>query len=817
MQTKARLVVIGAGIVGCSAAYHLAMRGWRDIVVLDQGPLPHTGGSTSHAPGGLSLISGSRLLTELAQYSVPLYADLTFEGRTGAALVGGLEVAKSSERLAELKRRAGWGKSFGVECHLLTPTECGEKAPLLDTSSILGGLFTPDAGIGRPVTACQAMMQEAERRGAVRFQGDTSVVGFTLEGGRIREVVTDLGHIETEAVLLAAGIWGPILGRMAGITVPLQPMEHLYATVGPIPELAALGTDIAMPIVRVHDNGAYCRMHGAEFGIGNYDHAPLSVDPENIVSHRLSREPTKRAFTPEHFSQTHRAVEALFPAIREKPVTHSFNGVFSFTPDGMPILGPHRDVGNLWVGEAVWVTHGGGVGRLLADWMTDGHPGMDVREADVNRFTAHALTRAYIRTRGRESYRNTHTINHPAEPMAQPRDLRRTAFHARVAEQGGVFVEAGGWERAAWCEANAALVEMAAVPARDGWAARHWSPIQGAEHLATRRTAGLYDVSPLTKTLLNGPGALALLQEVCTNDMDVQVGQVVYTLSCEETGGIRSDMTVVRLAQNCFRIMGSSASGPRDQAWLRAHAEHLRSDVAISDETSALCGLGLWGPAARDILARATGSDVSNEAIPYYTARRIEVGVVPALALRISYVGEHGYEIYTPTEYGLKLWDALWDAGHDHGLIVGGTGAMDSLRVEKCYRRLGADIHADTDPFAAGLGFAIDLSKPSFIGRSALAERKITPSGHKLACFALDDPSAVVLGREPILMGDRPIGYVTSANTGYSIGRHIGFGYLPDQFAVPGQSLTVEYFGQRLAATVVAEPLFDAEGARLVG
>ncbi|GJD49786.1 Dimethylglycine oxidase [Methylobacterium crusticola] len=817
MQTKARLVIIGAGIVGCSTAYHLAKRGWRDIVVLDQGPLPHTGGSTSHAPGGLSLISGSRFLTELARYSVPLYASLAVEGLAGAAQVGGLEVAKSPERWAELKRRAGWGKSFGVECHLLTPAECGAKAPLLDPSSLLGGLFTPGAGIGRPVTACQAMTREAESLGAVRFQGGTTVVGLTLEGGRIREVVTDRGRIETEAVLLAAGIWGPILGRMAGITVPLQPMEHLYATVGPVPELAALGTDIAMPIVRVHDNGAYCRMHGAEFGIGNYDHAPLSVDPEDIVSHRVSREPTKRAFTPEHFSRTHRAVEALFPAIQGKPVTHSFNGMFSFTPDGMPVLGPHRDVGNLWLGEAVWVTHGGGVGRLLADWMTDGHPGMDVREADVNRFTAHALTRAYIRTRGRESYRNTHAVIHPAEPMALPRDLRRTAFHARVAERGGVFVEAGGWERAAWCEANAALAETASVPARAGWEARHWSPIQGAEHLATRRAAGLYDVSPLTKTLVAGPGALALLQEVCTNDMDVPVGQVAYTLSCEENGGIRSDMTVVRLAPDRFRIMGSAASGPRDQAWLRAHAERLRSDAAISDETSALCGLGLWGPAARDILARATASDVSNEAIPYYTARQIEVGVVPALALRISYVGEHGYEIYTPTEYGLRLWDALWDAGQEHGLIAGGTGAMDSLRVEKGYRRLGADIHADADPFAAGLGFAVDLTKPSFIGRPVLAERLITPAGRKLACLTLDDPAAVVLGREPILAGDRTVGYVTSSNTGYSVGRHIAFGYLPDQFAVPGQSLAVEYFGQRFAARVVAEPLFDTGGARLEG
>ena len=455
----ARLVIIGAGIVGCSVAYHLARRGWRDIVVLDQGPLPHTGGSTSHAPGGLSLISGSRFLTELAKYGVPLYADLAVDGVAGAAIVGGLEVAKSDERWAELKRRAGWGRSFGVECHLLGPSECRERAPLLDPSTIRGGLFSPGAGIGRPVVACEAMARDAQGLGAARFQGGTAVTGFEREGGRIRAVLTDRGRIATDAVLLAAGIWGPLLGRMAGITVPLQPMEHLYATVGPVPELAALGTDIGMPIVRVHDNGAYCRMHGAEFGIGTYDHEPLSVEPEDIASHRLSREPTKLAFTPQHFAGTHRAIEALFPAIRGKPIVKSFNGMFSFTPDGMPILGPHPELPNLWLGEAVWVTHGGGVGRLLADWMSDGHPGLDVREADVGRFAAHALTRSYIRTRGRESYRNTHAIIHPAEPMARPRDLRRTPFHARVAEQGGVFVEAYGWERAAWCEANGAPLD----------------------------------------------------------------------------------------------------------------------------------------------------------------------------------------------------------------------------------------------------------------------------------------------------------------------------------------------------------------------
>jgi glycine cleavage system aminomethyltransferase T/glycine/D-amino acid oxidase-like deaminating enzyme len=819
MQTKARLVIIGAGIAGCSAAYHLAGLGWRDIVVLDAGPLFHTGGSTSHAPGGLSLISASRLLTEFAKYSLPLYAGLEANGRYGAALIGGLEVARSEARWNELKRRAGWGRSEGVECHLLTPAECHQLVPVIDKHQIVGGLFSPGAGIGEPVTISEALARAAMDQGAAAFHGQTTVIGIELDHAaaarRVKAVITDRGRLETEAILICAGIWGPLIGRMAGITIPLMPMEHPYIRVGPIPELAALGKEIALPIVRVHDHLVYCRMHGAQWGIGNYNHPPRPVEPEHLRRHGESNgEPSKHPITPEHFQEPLERLGEVFPMIRGKPITDGFNGLFSFTPDGMPILGPHPEVDGLWLAEAIWITHAGGAGRAMAEWMTHGVPSLDVREADVSRFHRHALTKAYIRVRGEESYKNTHLILHPSEPMQRPRGIRRTPFYERYAAQRAVFIEIGGWERAAWCESNLGLAEPD-VPARSGWAAQYWSCAQAAEHLRTRGTAALFDMSTFMKLEVHGPDALAQLQWVFTNQMDVPIGRVVYTLMLDFDGGIRSDMTVARLAADRFRVLSGAGSGPRDLAWLRRQGQARNFDVHISDVTSAYGVIGLWGPKSREVLTAATEDDVANAAFPYYSAREIRLGAAHGYAMRVSYVGELGWEVYVPTEYAVSVWDTLWDAGRPLGLIAAGTGAMDSLRIEKGYRRLGFDIDANHNPFEAGMESVIRWQKGDFIGREALLRLKEQPLARKLACLTLDQPGDVVMGREPILDGGRVVGFVSSANTGYSLGRHIAYGYLPVALAVPGQKLRIEYFGQHLPATVAAEPLFDPQGERL--
>jgi glycine cleavage system aminomethyltransferase T/glycine/D-amino acid oxidase-like deaminating enzyme len=815
MPNKARLVIIGAGIAGCSAAYHLAQLGWRDIVVVEQGPLFATGGSTSHAPGGLSLISSSRMLTDFASYGVPLYARLAVDGRPGATLVGGLEVARSEARWAELKRRAGWGKSYGVEAHLLEPHEVRQLVPVLDEHQILGGLFSPGAGIGAPVVIAQAMAQAAIDMGAATFQPHTTVTGIERDGRRVTAVVTDQGRIETDLVLLCAGIWGPLVGRLAGIVVPLMPMEHQYVKVGPIPELAAFGREIAMPIVRVHDHLMYCRMHGDQWGMGNYNHVPLPVEPEHIRPHgHPDDEPSKNAFTPEHFAEPFNQLAEVFPMVRGRPITESFNGMFSFTTDGMPIIGPHPEVDGLWLAEAIWITHGGGAGRAVAQWMDSGVPPLDLREADVSRFHRHALTPSYIRARGDETYRNTHLIIHPAEPMARPRGIRRTPFYERYQDQQAFFIEMGGWERAAWCEANAGLAEPD-LPARTGWAAQFWSPVQAAEHLRTREAAALFDMSTFTKIEVEGPDALALMQWVFTNQMDVPLGRVVYTLLLDFNGGMRSDMTVSRLAADRFRILSGAGAGPRDLAWLRRQAQVRGFQVTLRDVSSAYGAIGLWGPRARAVLAAATEDDVSNAAFPYYTARELTIGAAQVYALRVSYVGELGWEIYVPPDTAVHVWDALWRAGRPLGLIAAGSGAMDSLRIEKGYRRLGFDMDANYTPFEAGMEHTLRWKKGDFIGREALLRLKDQPLARRLTCLTLDRPGDVVLGREPVLEGERAVGFVSSANTGYSIGQHVAYAYLPPELAQPGQKLSIEYFGQRLPATVAAEPLFDPDGARL--
>ena len=815
METRARLVIIGAGIVGCSTAYHLAQLGWRDMVVLDAGPLFHTGGSTSHAPGGLTLIAGSRLMTEFAQYGLPLYASLEVNGRRGANLLGSVELARSEVRWNELKRRLGWGRASGVECHLLSPSECRRLLPVMDETQVVGGLFTGGTGIGAPVVAAEAMANAAMGMGAATFHGRTSVTGIERRGHRVTAVVTDRGRIEAEQVLICAGIWGPLIGRMAGIVVPLMPMEHQYARIGPIPELSALGEGATMPIVRVHDHMMYCHAFGDLWGIGNYNHVPLPVAPEKIRQRRPGDdEPSRNPFTLHHFKEPLEQISQVFPMVRGRPIAEAFNGMFSFTPDGHPILGPHPEVDGLWLAEAVWITHAGGVGRAVAEWMTHGAPSLDLREADVSRFHRHALTPEYIRVRAGEAYRNVHAIVHPAEAMNHPRGIRHTPFYERYAAEGAIFIEIGGWERAAWCASNAGI-EASGLPARSGWAAQHGSPVQAAEHLRTRAAAALFDMSAFTKIDVEGPDALALMQGVFTNQMDVPVGKVVYTLMLDLNGGIRSDMTVVRLAADGFRILSGAAAGPRDLAWLRRQANARGFDVRITDVSSTYGTIGLWGPKSREILARVTEDEVSNSGFPYYTARQVVIGAATCYAMRVSYVGELGWEVYIPADTATHVWDRLWEAGRPLGLIAAGTGAMDSLRIEKGYRRLAFDMDADHNPFEAGMEHVLRLKKGGFIGREALLKARGQPLTRKLVCLTLDRPGDVVMGREPIYNGRQVVGAVSSANTGYSIGRHVAYAYLPVELAAPGQKLEIEYFGERVPATGVAEPLFDPEGTRL--
>jgi dimethylglycine oxidase len=810
LPDRARVVVVGAGIVGCCAAYHLARLGWTDVVVIDQGPLFRTGGSTSHAPGLAFQNNAARTTCRFAMAGVELYRGLALDGEPVYQQVGSLEVATTPERWADLKRKSGFATSWGLEARLIGPAEICRLVPAMRTDGLYGAIHVPADGVLRGVDAAAALAALAESSG-VRFHGGTALTGIEVGRGRVRAAVTDRGRIEAEHVLCAAGIWGPLVGRMAGVPIPLQPLLHLYAVTEAVPQLAG----VRQPIVRHQDRSMYLRQVGSAYGIGAYRHEPVTVEPEAIRPHRDgAMAPACAPFDEALFAPSRAWAAELMPCLSGAALAERVNGMFSFTPDGHSLIGESLDVRGFWTCEAVWVTHAAGAARAVAEWMVGGVPELDLREEDLNRFYPHALSRAYVRARGAQNYREVYDIIHPLQQMERPRGLRRSPFQPRLEQLGAVFFESAGWERPQWFEANGPLPEGVDLPVRTGWAARHWSPVQGLEHGAARERVALFDLTAFAKIQVDGPGALAFLQRLTANDVDRPVGRVTYTAMLNEHGGIQADLTVTRLAEDRFWVVTGGSVGMHDLAWIRRHLPGDGS-VRLTDLTSGLCCVGVWGPRARDLVQPLAEEDLSNDAFPYLTARPVTIDTVPALAIRISYVGELGWELYAPAEHGLRLWDLLWEAGRPLGAIAIGGGAFDSLRLEKGYRLWGADIHSEFTPYEAGLGFAVRLGKADFIGREALLRAREAGPARKLCCLVLDDPAAAVLGKEPILAGGSPAGYVTSANFGYSVGVSIAYGYLPVAHAGVGERVEIEYFGERFPATVTAEPLYDPAMRRL--
>jgi glycine cleavage system aminomethyltransferase T/glycine/D-amino acid oxidase-like deaminating enzyme len=810
MQRHASVVIIGAGIAGVSAAFHLSRLGWRDIVVLEQGPLFQTGGSTSHAPGLIFQTNPSKTLAGFAQEAIRLYDSLELDGEPCWYGVGSLEVAATPERWHDLKRKLGWARSWGIDASLLDPAATKQRLPLIDSDAILGAFYVPSDGIAKPVRAAEAMARVIASDAS--FHERTPVVGIDVASGRVQAVVTPSERIATDRVLLCAGIWGPRLGRLAGVPIPLAPVEHQFAWTTALPELRGETREIVHPILRHQDKDLYVRQRRDGYAVGSYAHDPVVVDPDQIRGHGEPDDmPASNPFDPAAFAPAWADAVALLPSLAQAGIADAFNGMFSFTPDSFPLLGESTVVRGFWTAEALWITHAGGATKAVAEWMTHGRSPVDVHESDLNRFEPHAATRSYVQARGAQQFREIYDVIHPLQPMEEPRPLRATPFYERQRDLGAAFFEARGWEQPRWYAANEQLVADHHAPGRADWAARFWSPIAAAEHRATRERVALFDMSPLPKLEVTGPGALACLDQLTTNRIDRPVGSVTYALLLDEAAGILSDVTVARLAADQFQL---GANGPLDLAWLR---RHLPADGSAQarDITDALCCLGLWGPRARDVLRRVTAADVSNDAFPYYTARRIDVGEVPVVALRVSYVGELGWELYTSPAYGRRLWDVLWAAGQEHGLIAAGRAAFDALRIEKGYRLWGVDMHAEYTPYEAGVGFAVKLAKGDFIGRDALVRHKETGPTRRLCCLILDDPSVVVIGKEPILAGDHVLGYVTSAAYGYAVDKSIAYGYLPISHAAEGSQVAVEWFGDRCPATVARDPLFDPDGLRL--
>ncbi|HEV2092071.1 MAG TPA: FAD-dependent oxidoreductase [Rubrobacter sp.] len=816
MEDRASVVVIGAGIVGCSAAEHLTELGWRDVVVLDQGPLFEAGGSTSHAPGLVFQTNPSKTMTNLASYGVERYSGLELDGEPCFYGVGSIEVAATAERWKDLKRKQGIATSWGVESELLSPEECVEKSPLLDPEKIRGGLYVPSDGIAKAVRVSEAMAREAQSRGA-KFYGETEVTGIEVEGGRVRAVETSRGRIETENVLSCAGMWGPRIGRMAGAFVPLlTPMQHQYVLTTPVPGLEApVSEESDHVILRHQDHAMYFRQVGGRYGIGSYKHRTMPVSPDEIPrKHEPGREmPSLMEFTPEDFEGPWEESQRLLPALRESEVERGINGLFSFTPDGGSLLGESGEVRGFWMAEAIWVTHAAGAARMIAEWMTDGAPGIDPSTVDVHRFDSFQKSPSYVLARSSQSFQEVYDIIHPQQPMEEPRPLRTSPFYIRQRELGAYFLEASGWERPQWYGANDSLLAEYEVPEMEEWAGRYWSPIVGAEHLATRERVALFDMASLKKVEVTGPGALGLLQKLNTNELDKPPGSVTYTLMLDGKAGVRSDITVARLEENHFQL---GLNGPRDIEWMERHLPEDGS-VQIRDISGGTCCVGVWGPQARELVQELSPDDLSGEAFGFFKARRIHVGEVPVVALRVSYVGELGWELYATADMGLRLWDLLYGAGRPLGVIAGGRGAFSGLRLEKGYRLWGADMTIEHDPYEAGLGFAVKPEKGDFLGREALLRRREEGLRRRLSCLLLDDPRVVIVGGEPVYSEGAPVGYVTSAGYGYSIGQSIAYAWLPPGLSVEGAKVEVEYFGERHGATVAEEPLLDPAMKRMRG
>ena len=825
--SQARVVIIGGGVGGASIAYHLTRMGWNDVVVLERDEL--TSGSTFHSAGLVGQLRASSNLTKMIRYSTDLYRRLKEETDVdpGWREVGSLRLASSPARLEELKRLVAVSRSFGLPLELIGPKQAQSLFPLMTTEEVEGAVYLPTDGFIDPTGLTMALVAGAKSRGA-KFLAHTRVQAIKLNDGRVSEVVTDQGNLQTEIVVNAAGQWAGEIGRMVGLNFPIIPMAHLYLITKPI---AGVGHNI--PTMRDPDLLVYFREEVGGLITGGYERqpAPWALDgiPPDFNNKLLP--PDWERFTP----LMENAIKRV-PVLERAEVVMLLNGPEGFTPDSEYLLGPTA-VPGFWI-AAAFCAHGlagaGGIGKAMAEWIIEGHPEWDLWRLDARRYGSNYASQNYTLARTIETYAKYYDIHYPNEERQSARPQRLSPAYHRLKELGASFGEKTGWERPNWFETNVETQYIASLPEPRGWARHHWSPAIGVEHLGTRERAGLFDETSFSKLEVRGAsadsvGAVKLLQYLCDNDIDKPVGSVIYTQMLNPRGGIECDFTVTRLAAERFMIVTGTAFGAHDLSYIQLQITNYERqnntplNVTVEDVTSTRACFGLWGPRARDILRRVTQANVANEAFPYLTAQNITIGDVPVLALRVTYVGELGWEFYCPSEYGQRLWDTLWEAGQPDGLVAGGYRAIDSLRLEKGYRYWSADIGPDYTPYEAGLGFAVKLNKGdgstgspcNFIGREALLKQKAEGIKRKLCCLTLADPTLIPIGNEPVRSGDNVVSWITSGGYGYSVGQSIAYAYLPLAYATVGTALDVEIIGERIGAVVAREPLWDPHGERI--
>jgi glycine cleavage system aminomethyltransferase T/glycine/D-amino acid oxidase-like deaminating enzyme len=833
LPDKAHVVVIGAGIVGNSVVYHLALNGWKDIVLLDKGPLPNPGGSTGHASNFIFPLDHSKEMTQLTVDSMNQFKELGVFTESG-----GMELARTEGRMEELRHRLASANSWGIEGELITPQQVKELVPFVNTDIILGAFYIPSVGVVDSLRAGTLMREKGQELGALSVFPNTEILGIDVERGHVKGVRTTRGNIKAEYVVIACGVWSPRLAKMAGASIPLTPAVHQMISVGPVPLFEKTTGEIEYPIVRDMDTFMYERQNGNDMEVGSYAHRPILMEPDDIPSIEQAKlSPTELPFTQDDFDpQLEQALE-LMPEIlgrEDVGIRHAINGLLSLTPDGGPIIGETTEVKGLWSAAAIWIKEGPGFGRAVADLMTSGLTEIDVHTSDISRFYNYAKSKAHIIGRTSEAFNKTYGIVHPMEQWESSRYVRVSPFFAREQELGAVFYETAGWERPHWYASNEKLLEEYGdrVADRPGeWESRWWSPIINAEHLAMRDRVAMVDLSAFAIFDVSGPGALDYMQRMAANQMDVKIGGAVYTPLLNAHGGFKADLTIMRRGENDFRVVTGGGDGARDKFWFTTNLPGDGS-VHLADMTSGICTIGLWGPRARDLLASVTDDDVSHEGFPFGTAKDIWIGHIKAWALRISYVGELGWEIYAPTEHGRLMWDILWEAGQPLGVVPVGIGVYGTTaRLEKGYRLFGYELESEYNPVEAGLARP-KVKRQDFIGKEAYLKARDEETVAHLCTLTVDDHTSskgvrrYMMGREPIVTPTgEPIidakgrrSYVTSAGSGPSLGKHILMSYLPPEHAKVGTKLAVEYMAERYPVTVEvvgSTPLFDPENERM--
>ena len=834
--TRANVVVIGAGIVGSCLVGHLARLGWTDLVLLEKGPLPNPGGSTGHASNFIFPVDHNKEMALLGEQSANQYRDMQLSVDSG-----GIEVARTADRMHELARRMTSARAWGIEAHLLTPAEVAELVPFVDEEVILGGFYSPTVSVVDSLEAGTTMRREAVETVGCQVFANTEVLDIETaegEGGvtTVRSVVTDKGTIQADHVVIACGVWSNRIANMAGAAIPLVPAVHQMADVGPIDILAETNNEIGYPIVRDMDTFCYERQSAGSMEIGSYGHRPIFHHPDEIPSNEeAALSPTEMPFTPDDFDPQMETAIELMEMLGDAEIKYAINGLLAMTPDTMPCLGETPEVRNLWSAAAVWVKEGPGMAQVVAEWMTFGYPRViDVHGADIARFYDQERTEEHIWARAEEHFNKTYGIVHPAEQWEGRRNLRVGPYFSRQEDLDAMFFQARTWERPQWFGANADLVERYDLSERDvEWDNRWWSPITIGEHLNLRENCGVVDLSAFQIYELEGPGAVEYADRLAVNKVDVPVGRSIYTPWLTADGGFHSDLTMMRLSEDRVRIVTGVFDGGRDEFWTRRHMP-TDGSVSFRNITDQVTTLGLWGPNAPAVLSQLTDQDLSQTNSPYGSIVDAEVAGLPCQLFRISYVGDTGWEIYAAWEDGPALWDALMEAGADLGIRPTGGGVYGSSgRLEKGYRLMGAELESEYNPLEAGLARP-RVKDADFIGKEAYLAARGAGDPEVLMCtLTVEDQTDgrgrkrhMMGGNEPILTpdGGRIIdshgraSRVTSAGYGPSVDRHLLMAYLPQELAVPGTDLQVMYMNELYPVEVATTgSVFDPTDSRMKG